>query len=59
MVEPQNHLALRMAGFTEFGPQNSATAVPEGTGGGTSCHSEGCVNAKHLRVDHVVVRSKT
>ena len=27
----QNHPALRMAGFAEFGPQNSAVAVPEGT----------------------------
>jgi hypothetical protein len=24
VVESQNHPALRMAGFTEFGPQNSA-----------------------------------
>jgi hypothetical protein len=23
VVKPQNHLALRMAGFTEFGPKNS------------------------------------
>jgi hypothetical protein len=28
---PQNHPALRMAGFAEFGPQNSVVAVPEGT----------------------------
>jgi hypothetical protein len=27
---PQNHPALRMAGFAEFGPQNSMRAVPEG-----------------------------
>ena len=26
---------LQMAGFAEFGPQNSATAVPKGTGGDT------------------------
>jgi hypothetical protein len=25
---PQNHPALQMAGFAEFGPQNSAAAVP-------------------------------
>jgi hypothetical protein len=27
----QNHPALRMAGFAEFGPQNSAVAVQEGS----------------------------
>jgi hypothetical protein len=32
---PQNHLALRIASFFEFGRQNSMAAVSEGTGGGT------------------------
>jgi hypothetical protein len=37
VVVPQNHLALRMTGFTEFGPQNSMTAVvSDGSGGGTT-----------------------
>jgi hypothetical protein len=50
-VEPQNHLALRMTGFTEFGPQNSmAAAVLDGSGGGTWRHSEGCVKVKNLGV---------
>jgi hypothetical protein len=56
---PQNHPALRMAGFAEFGPQNSAMAVPEGTGGGTRRDRGGCVKAKQLRVKDVVVESKT
>jgi hypothetical protein len=56
---PQNHPALRMAGFAEFGPQNSAVAVPEGTGGGTRCDHGGCVKAKQLRVKDVAVGSKT
>jgi hypothetical protein len=56
---PQNHLALRMTGFTEFGPQNSAVAVPEGTGGGTRRDRGGCVKAKQLRVKDVAVGSKT
>ena len=43
---PQNHPALRMPGFTEFGPQNSAVAVQEGTGGGTRRDRGGCVKAK-------------
>jgi hypothetical protein len=33
---PQNHLALRMTGFAEFGSQNSAAMVPVGIGGGTT-----------------------
>jgi hypothetical protein len=56
---PQNHPALRMPGFAEFGPQNSAVAVPEGTGGGTRRDHGGCVKAKQLHVNDVVVGSKT
>ena len=56
---PQNHLVLRMFGFVEFGPQNSAVAVPEGTGGGTRRDHEECVKAKQLCVKDVVVGSKT
>jgi hypothetical protein len=48
-----------MAGFAEFGPQNSAVAVPEGTGGGTLRDRGGCVNSKQLRVKDVAVGSKT
>jgi hypothetical protein len=55
---PQNHPALRMASFAEFGSQNSA-AVPDGTGGGTWCDHRGCVKAKQLQVKDVVVGSKT
>jgi hypothetical protein len=44
-----------MPGFAEFGPQNSAMAVPEGTGGGTGCDRRGCVKAKQLRVKDVAV----
>jgi hypothetical protein len=43
----------------EFGPQNSAVAVPEGTGCGTQRDRGGCVKAKQLRVKDVVVGSKT
>jgi hypothetical protein len=39
-----------MAGFADFGPQNSTVAVPEGTGGGTRRDRGGCVKAKQLRV---------
>jgi hypothetical protein len=56
---PQNHPALRMAGFAEFRPQNSAATVPEGTDGGTWHHSEGCVKVKQLCVERVAVGSKT
>ena len=56
---PQNHPALQMLGFAEFGPQNSAVAVLEGTGGGTWRDRRGCVKAKQLRVKDVVVGSKT
>ena len=44
---PQNQPWLRMAGFAEFGPQNSAVTVPEGIGGGTRRDRGGCVKAKH------------
>jgi hypothetical protein len=56
---PQNHPALLMVGFAGFEPQNSAVAVPEGTGGGMRRDRGGCVKAKQLRVKDVVVRSKT
>jgi hypothetical protein len=56
---PQNHTALRMAGFAEFGPQNSAVAVLEGTGGGTRRDRGRCVKAKQLCVKDVAVGSKT
>ena len=56
---PQNHPALRMAGFAEFGPQNLAVAVLEGISGGTRRDHEGCVKAKQLCVRDVVVGSKT
>jgi hypothetical protein len=59
VVEPQNHPALRMVGFPKFGPQNFAVAIPEGIGGGTWWHNEGCVKAKQLRLDRVAVGSKT
>jgi hypothetical protein len=58
VIEPQIHHALRMVGFDEFGPQNSGAAVPTGTDSGTWRHSNGCVKAKQLRVEHVVVGSK-
>jgi hypothetical protein len=48
-----------MPSFAEFGPQNSAVADPEGTGGGTRCDRGGCVKAKQLRVKDVAVGSKT
>jgi hypothetical protein len=38
---PQNHQALRMVGFAEFGPQNSTVAVPEGTGAARGVIAEG------------------
>ena len=59
VVVPQNHHALRMTGFDEFGPKNSTTAVLDETGGVTWYHSERCVKAKQLRVERVFVRSKT
>ena len=55
----QNHPALWMAGFAEFGPQNSAAAVPVEIGGDTWHHSEGCAKAKQFRVERVAVESKT
>jgi hypothetical protein len=48
-----------MPGFAEFGPQNSAVAVPKGTGGGTRRDCGGCVKAKQLYVKDVDVGSKT
>jgi hypothetical protein len=59
VVEPRNHPALWTTGFAEFGPQNSAAAVMEGINGGTWHHSEGCIKAKQLRVECVIVGSKT
>jgi hypothetical protein len=59
VVEPQNHPALRMVGFAQFGPQNSVAAVSKGIDGDTWHHNEGCVKAKQLRVERVGVRSKT
>jgi hypothetical protein len=55
VVEPQNHPALWMTGFAEFGPQNSVTAVPEGTSAGMWRHNIVCVKAKQLRVERVAV----
>jgi hypothetical protein len=55
----ENLPALWMAGFAEFGPQNSVVAVPEGTGGGTRRDRGGCVKAKQCRVKDVAVGSKT
>jgi hypothetical protein len=54
VVEPQNHPAT---GFVEFGPQNSAVAIPVGIGGGTWRPHERCIEAKQLRVERVAVRS--
>ena len=42
----QNHPVLQIAGFAEFGPQNSAVVVPEGTDGGTRHDRGGCIKAK-------------
>jgi hypothetical protein len=50
---PQNHTTLWMPGFAEFGSQNSAVAVLEGSGGSTRCDCGGCVNAKQLRMKDV------
>ena len=56
---PQNHQALRMAGFAEFGYQNLAVAVPEGTGGGTWRDRGGCIKVKQLHVKDVADGSKS
>jgi hypothetical protein len=56
---PQNHSTLWTMCFAEFRPQNSATAVPEGTSGGTWHDREGFVKAKQLRAKDVAVGSKT
>jgi hypothetical protein len=58
-LRSQNHPALRMAGFAEFGPQNSAVAVLGGIGDGTRHDRGGCINAKQLRVKDVTVGLKT
>jgi hypothetical protein len=47
-----------MAGFAEFGTQNSAVEVSEGTGDGTRRDRGGCVKAKQIRVKDVAVREK-
>jgi hypothetical protein len=56
-----NHPALRMMGFAEFGPQNSASTVPETerTVGGTWRDHRRCVKAKQLRMKDVIVGSKS
>jgi hypothetical protein len=56
VVEPQNHPS---AGFAEFGPQNLTVAVSAGIRGGTWHHHKGCVEAKQLCVERVVVWSKS
>jgi hypothetical protein len=56
---PQNLPALHMAGFAQFGPQNSATVVLEGTGGVTWRDPRGCIKAKQLHVKDMAVESKT
>jgi hypothetical protein len=48
-----------MTGFAEFGPQNSAVAIPEEIDGCMWHHKEGCVKAKKLRVERVTIKSKT
>jgi hypothetical protein len=48
-----------MAGFAEFGPQNSSTTVLDGTCGGMWRDHGGCVKAKQLRVKDTTVESKT
>jgi hypothetical protein len=42
----QNHPALWMASFAEFGPQNSVVAVAEGTGGGTRHDRGECIKGE-------------
>jgi hypothetical protein len=49
----------QMDRFAEFGPQNSATTVLEGTSGVTWHDRGGCVKAKQLHVKDVVVGSRT
>jgi hypothetical protein len=43
VVWSSNHPVLQMAGFAEFGPQNSVMGVPKGTSGGTWRHSKGAL----------------
>jgi sarcosine oxidase delta subunit len=59
VVEPQNHLAVRIAVFAQFGPQNSVMAVPMGIKDVMWSHHGGCVEAKHLRVERMTIRSKS
>jgi hypothetical protein len=47
-----------MAGFVEFGPQNSVAAVPVGIGDSMWHHSEGCDKAKQLCVEYMTIGSK-
>jgi hypothetical protein len=42
--------------FVEFGPQNLATVVPEGTGGGTWRDHGWCVKVKQLLVKDMAIR---
>jgi hypothetical protein len=59
---PQNHLALPIAGFAEFGSQNSVATVTVEIGGGTwhhRLHSKVCVKAKQLCVERVAIGLKT
>jgi hypothetical protein len=46
-----------IAGFVEFGPQNSVT-LSEGISGGMWHHSEGYIKSKQLRVECMVIGSK-
>jgi hypothetical protein len=55
-LKPHN---ATMAGFAEFGHQNSAAAVLMGISVGTWHHNEGCIKAKQLRVERVTVGKKT
>jgi hypothetical protein len=45
--------------FDRVGPQNSAAAIPLGTGGGTWRHHGGCVEVKQLPVEWMAIRSKS
>jgi hypothetical protein len=44
-----------MVSFSEFGPQNSMAAIPEGINGDTWHHIEECVKVKQLRVERVAI----
>jgi hypothetical protein len=56
VVEPQNHPAL---GFPKLGPQNLVGAILAGIRGGMWRRREGCIKANQLRVERVVMRSKS